>query len=66
VQCLEPDWVMRADIDSNLAATTRRHFLEGCSNNHAIVCATHFPEPSFGHIIERNNAFRFEYLNQAR
>ena len=65
VQCLEPDWVMRADIDSNLAARSRRSVLEHCSSNHTIVCATHFPEPSFGHIVERNNAFRFDYLNQA-
>ena len=63
VQCLEPEWVMRADIDSALAARTRRSFLEHCCENNAIVCATHFPEPSFGHVVEREQAFRFEYVN---
>lgn len=62
VQCLEPDWVMRADIDSTLAAKTRHGFLERCCENRVVVCATHFPEPSFGHIVERKNSFHFEYL----
>jgi glyoxylase-like metal-dependent hydrolase (beta-lactamase superfamily II) len=66
VQCLEPDWVMRADIDSALAARTRRGFLERCCESKTIVCATHFPEPSFGHIVERNDTFSFEYFKQQR
>ena len=66
VQCLEPAWVMRADIDSALAAKTRRRFLERCCERNTVVCATHFPEPSFGHVVERDNAFRFEYLQKQR
>lgn len=62
VQCLEPDWVMRADIDSALAARTRRSFLERSCDSNILVCATHFPEPSFGRIVERGGAFAFEYL----
>jgi len=62
VQCLEPEWVMRADIDSPLAARTRRGFLERCCEHNIVVCATHFPEPSFGHIVERKNMFHFDYL----
>ncbi len=25
------------------------------------ICATHFPEPSFGRLTERGDAFWFEY-----
>ena len=66
VQCLEPEWVMRADIDSPLAAKTRRRFLERCCSSNIVVCATHFPEPSFGRVIESDSAFQFEYLKQHR
>jgi glyoxylase-like metal-dependent hydrolase (beta-lactamase superfamily II) len=66
VQCLEPHWVMRADIDSVLAVKTRRGFLERCCENNIVVCATHFPEPSFGHIVKRDSAFGFDYLTQQR
>ena len=62
VQCLEPEWVMRADIDSPLATKTRRGFLERCLEERIVVCATHFPEPSFGRIIQRADAFWFDYL----
>ena len=61
VQCLEPGWVMRADVDSDLAHATRRGFLEQYCDSDVVVCATHFPEPSFGHIIERDAAFWFDY-----
>ncbi len=66
VQCLHPEWAMRADIDSALAARTRRGFLESCCDRNIVVCATHFPEPSFGRIVERDSAFNFEYLKQQR
>jgi glyoxylase-like metal-dependent hydrolase (beta-lactamase superfamily II) len=61
VQCLEPGWIMRADFDPTLARTTRRSFLERYCDRNVMVCATHFPEPSMGHIIQRDKAFWFEY-----
>lgn len=61
VQCLHPEWVMRADVDSALAAKTRRGFLENCCDTDIVVCATHFPEPSFGRIVQRDGAFWFDY-----
>ena len=66
VQCVEPAWVVRADIDSALAGKTRRGFLERYCDSDVIVCATHFPEPSLGRIIQRDNAFWFDYLGQKR
>ena len=61
VQCVEPGWVMRADVDPALAIATRRRFLERCCDSCVLVCATHFPEPSFGRITQREQAFWFEY-----
>jgi len=66
VQCQEPGWVVRADMDSALAGATRRGFLERYCDSDVIVCATHFPEPSLGRIIHRNNAFWFDYQDTHR
>jgi hypothetical protein len=27
-----------------------------------LVCATHFPSPSFGHIVPKGNTFHFRYV----
>jgi len=61
VQCAEPGWVIRADVDPALASATRRGFLERYCDSGVTVCATHFPEPSLGRIVQREKAFRFEY-----
>jgi glyoxylase-like metal-dependent hydrolase (beta-lactamase superfamily II) len=61
VQCLEPGWIMQADSDPALARTTRRNFLERYCDSSALVCATHFPEPSIGRVVRHENAFRFSY-----
>lgn len=61
VQCLAPEWIMRADVDPVLARATRRNFLERYCDSSVTVCATHFPEPSMGRITQRDNAFWFEY-----
>ncbi|MBE0624036.1 MAG: MBL fold metallo-hydrolase [Burkholderiales bacterium] len=59
VQCVELGWTMRADADPALASATRLGFLERYCDSGVIVCATHFPEPSIGRIIRRENAFWF-------
>lgn len=61
VQCLEPGWIMRADSDPELAKTTRLNFLERYSDSKVLVCATHFPQPSFGRVVRRDQAFCFNY-----
>lgn len=60
VQCLAPQWIMRADSDSVLAGKTRRSFLERYCESSVTVCATHFPEPSMGRITRRGDAFWFQ------
>jgi hypothetical protein len=52
---------MRADLDPALASATRRRFLERYCDSAVMVCATHFPEPSLGRIIQREEAFWFDY-----
>ena len=61
VQCLQPDWIMRADFEPHLAVTTRQQFLDRYCETDVVICATHFPEPSFGHIVPRDGAFWFAY-----
>ncbi len=61
VQCMEPGWIMRADLDPALASATRRRFLERYCDSGVMVCATHFPEPSLGRIMQRKEAFWFDY-----
>jgi glyoxylase-like metal-dependent hydrolase (beta-lactamase superfamily II) len=60
VQCLEPGWRMRADLDHALAGRTRRSFLERHCDNGATVFATHFPAPSVGRVVRRGDAFWFD------
>ncbi len=61
VQCVEPQWIMASDADPALAKATRRSFLERYCDSRVTVCASHFPEPSLGRIVERENAFWFDY-----
>jgi glyoxylase-like metal-dependent hydrolase (beta-lactamase superfamily II) len=61
VQCVEPGWTMRADSNHALARATRLNFLERHCESGALVCATHFPEPSFGRVVRHDGAFRFSY-----
>ena len=62
VQCLETDWVPRTDFDPKQAAATRRAFLERYCERDVLVCASHFPSPSFGRVVREGNGFWFEYL----
>lgn len=61
VQCVEHQWVTRPDYDPDLAKQTRKAFLERYCDTDVLVCASHFPSPSFGHIVSEGAAFRFEY-----
>jgi glyoxylase-like metal-dependent hydrolase (beta-lactamase superfamily II) len=61
VQCVEHEWVARPDADPPLAKRTRKAFLERYCDTDVLVCASHFPSPSFGHIVSEGKAFRFEY-----
>jgi glyoxylase-like metal-dependent hydrolase (beta-lactamase superfamily II) len=64
VQCVEHAWVARPDADPALAKQTRKAFLERYCDTDVLVCASHFPSPSFGHIVPRGDAFRFRYYGE--
>src|SRR5215468_12696349 len=62
IQCLEMGWVPRPDWDAAQAAATRRAFLERYCERDVLVCASHFPSPSFGRIVREGKGFWFQYL----
>lgn len=61
VQCLHPDWAPWADWDAELAARSRRAFLERYCETDTLVCTAHFPLPSAGRVVRAGDAFRFEF-----
>ncbi len=65
VQCVELGWVPRPDFDPAQASATRRSFLEHYCDSDVLICATHFPSPSFGHIAPQGEAFQFVYEHEA-
>jgi glyoxylase-like metal-dependent hydrolase (beta-lactamase superfamily II) len=61
VQLQETAWVPRPDFDAKQAAATRRAFLDRYCERDVLVCASHFPSPSFGRVVREGDGFWFEY-----
>ena len=53
-----PDLSMRADSDPAQAAATRRRFLECWCDTPTLLCTTHFPLPSTGHVTPSGKGFK--------
>ena len=51
VQLAEPDWGMDADVDSKLAAATRRRMIAELADSDTLVIGTHFAGPTAGHVV---------------
>ena len=51
----------RPDFEPPQVAATRRAFLERYCERDVLVCASHFPSPSFGRVVREGNGFWFEY-----
>jgi glyoxylase-like metal-dependent hydrolase (beta-lactamase superfamily II) len=60
VQCAEPDWAARFDVDADTARRTRRAFLERCAGRPVLVLGTHFAAPTGGRVVRDGAVFRFE------
>jgi len=60
VQCAEPDWASRFDVDADKARRTRRSFLERNADRPVLVLGTHFATPTGGRIVRDGAAWRFE------
>ncbi len=61
IQCAHPDWSPHFDHDPVLSAVTRKSFLDTHCDTDTLILTAHFPSPSVGHIVARNNAFDFRY-----
>jgi glyoxylase-like metal-dependent hydrolase (beta-lactamase superfamily II) len=59
VQCAYPEWICTFDLDSALAAKTRRNFLSRCADDRSLVFGTHFAAPSAGRVVRHETAFRY-------
>ena len=60
VQCAEPDWASRFDVDPEVARRTRRAFLERHADQPVLVLGTHFATPTGGRIVRDGEVFRFD------
>lgn len=59
VQCAEPGWAARFDVDADAARRTRREFLDRCAAKPVLVLGTHFAAPTGGRVVREGAAFRF-------
>ncbi|TAK45044.1 MAG: MBL fold metallo-hydrolase [Betaproteobacteria bacterium] len=59
VQCAEPDWANRFDVDAAAARRTRRAFLERQADRPVLVFGTHFATPTAGRIVRDGSVWRF-------
>ena len=57
-----PELSPRVDADPDLAARTRRSFLDARAEDGQLVIAMHFPLPSMGHVRRDGAGFRWETL----
>ncbi len=62
IQCVYPEWAFVSDQDPERARKTRRKFLESECESGDLVLTAHFPSPSMGHIVAKEDAFRFRYI----
>jgi glyoxylase-like metal-dependent hydrolase (beta-lactamase superfamily II) len=58
LQARYPELSMRFDFDRDLAATTRRAFLERFCDTRTLCCTAHFPSPSVGRLTRWGDGFR--------
>jgi glyoxylase-like metal-dependent hydrolase (beta-lactamase superfamily II) len=59
VQCAEPSWASRFDVDPAMARRTRRAFLERHAGKPVLVLGTHFAAPTGGRIVRDGEVYRF-------
>ena len=60
VQCAEPEWASRFDVDAQAARRTRLEFLNRHADRPVLVLGTHFATPTAGRIVRDGAAYRFD------
>lgn len=58
IQAAYPEVRWSGDEDPNLAARTRREFLDRYADTTTLVCTMHFPEPAAGHLRRVGDGYR--------
>jgi glyoxylase-like metal-dependent hydrolase (beta-lactamase superfamily II) len=59
VQVAEPGWASHFDSDAEEARRTRRAFCARYADQPVAVLGTHFHHPTAGHIVRREEGWRF-------
>ncbi len=62
LQLAEPGWSVNSDYDLAAATETRKSFLNAHCASDTLVLTAHFPSPSIGHIVRRENRYDFAYI----
>lgn len=65
LQTRYPELSFARDKDPQLAATTRRAFLERYCDTPTLCCTAHFPSPSAGRVKRWGDGYRIENVSQA-
>jgi glyoxylase-like metal-dependent hydrolase (beta-lactamase superfamily II) len=60
IQAADPELHWAGDEDPELAAQTRRDFLERYVDSNTLVCTMHFPGPSAGHVRRAGTGYRLQ------
>jgi glyoxylase-like metal-dependent hydrolase (beta-lactamase superfamily II) len=60
VQCAEPQWQNKFDVDPDAARQTRRQFLARYADRPVLIFGTHFATPTAGKIVRSGDTWRFE------
>jgi glyoxylase-like metal-dependent hydrolase (beta-lactamase superfamily II) len=62
LQCKHPEWSPVFDSDQDEARRTRKSYLEQQCETGGLVLTAHFPSPSAGRVVPRDEAFWFEFI----
>jgi len=62
LQMKHPELSFSRDLDPQMAATTRRAFLERFCDTGTLCCASHFPTPSVGRVRRWGAGYRMDYM----
>jgi glyoxylase-like metal-dependent hydrolase (beta-lactamase superfamily II) len=58
-QFARPDWSIAFDVDSKLAAETRKRTFDRVAADRMLIAGMHLPFPGFGHVARDGETYRF-------
>ncbi len=60
----QPEWHATVDFSPQQVATTRRRLIDKASVENTMVLAFHFPFPGLGHIIQKDEGWRWQPITR--